>query len=148
MSAMASQITGVSIVCSTACSGAEQRKHQISTSLAFVKGIHRSILGGYPSLCLVNLSNRKCAYYPSLYKVLVVVEYQSIIHMPPWQQSILWVKSLKIIWRLRTRRFTDFMYGYPLLQWHDNGRGYQDSSPSNGTRSHALLASETTVKKK
>ena len=39
--AMASQITGVSIVCSTVCSGADQRKHQSSTSLAFVGGIHR-----------------------------------------------------------------------------------------------------------
>ena len=41
MSAMASQITGVSIVCSTVCSGAGQRKHQSSASLAFVRGIHR-----------------------------------------------------------------------------------------------------------
>ena len=38
---MASQITGVSIVCSAVCSGADQRKHQSSASLAFVKGIHR-----------------------------------------------------------------------------------------------------------
>ena len=41
MSAMASQITGVPIVCSTVCSGADQRKHQSSASLAFVWGIHR-----------------------------------------------------------------------------------------------------------
>ena len=41
MSAMVSQITGVSIVCSTVCSGAHQRKHQSSASLAFVRGIHR-----------------------------------------------------------------------------------------------------------
>ena len=41
MSAMASQITSVSIVCSTVCSGADQRKHQISASRASVKGIHR-----------------------------------------------------------------------------------------------------------
>ena len=41
MSAMASQITGVSIVCLTASSGADQRKHQSSASLAFVRGIHR-----------------------------------------------------------------------------------------------------------
>ena len=41
MSAMASQITGVSIVYSTACLGADQRKHQSSASLAFVRGIHR-----------------------------------------------------------------------------------------------------------
>ena len=41
MSAMASQITGVSIVCSTVGSCADQRKHQSFASLAFVQGIHR-----------------------------------------------------------------------------------------------------------
>ena len=41
MSAMASQITSVSMVRSTVCSGADQRKHQSSASLAFVRGIHR-----------------------------------------------------------------------------------------------------------
>ena len=41
MSAMASQITGVSIVYATVCSGADQRKHQSSSPLAFVWAIHR-----------------------------------------------------------------------------------------------------------
>ena len=41
MSAMASQIPGVTIVYITICSGADQRKHQSSASLAFVRGIHR-----------------------------------------------------------------------------------------------------------
>ena len=41
MSAMMSQITSASIVHSTVCSGAEQRKHQSSASLGFVRGIHR-----------------------------------------------------------------------------------------------------------
>ena len=40
MSAMASQITGLIIVYSTVYSGADQRKHQGSASLAFVGGIH------------------------------------------------------------------------------------------------------------
>ena len=40
MSEMTSQITRVSIVYSTVCSGAYQRKHQSSASLASVKGIH------------------------------------------------------------------------------------------------------------
>ena len=40
MSAMASQITGVSIVYSTTCSSANQRKHQSSASLTFGRGIH------------------------------------------------------------------------------------------------------------
>ena len=38
---MASQISGVSIIYSTIYSGADQRKHQSSASLAFVRGIHR-----------------------------------------------------------------------------------------------------------
>ena len=41
MSTLASQITGASIVYSTVYSGADQRKHQSSASLAFVRGIHR-----------------------------------------------------------------------------------------------------------
>ena len=41
MSAMASQITRLTIVYSTVYSGADQRKHQSSGSLAFVRGINR-----------------------------------------------------------------------------------------------------------
>ena len=41
MSALASQITSLTIVYSTVYSGADQRKHQSSASLAFVRGIHR-----------------------------------------------------------------------------------------------------------
>ena len=41
MSVMASQITGVSTVSSNVGSGANQRKHQSSASLAFVREIHR-----------------------------------------------------------------------------------------------------------
>ena len=42
LSTMASQITGVSSVCSTVCSGADQRKLRSSALLAFVRGNHRS----------------------------------------------------------------------------------------------------------
>ena len=41
MRAMASQITSLTIVCSNVYSGADQIKHQSSTSLPFVEGIHR-----------------------------------------------------------------------------------------------------------
>ena len=41
MSMMASQITGVTIVYVTVSSGADQRKHQSSASLAFVWRIHQ-----------------------------------------------------------------------------------------------------------
>ena len=46
MSTMASQITGVSIICSTVCSGTDQT----SASLAFVLGIHRAAgTGEFPT---------------------------------------------------------------------------------------------------
>ena len=41
MSAMASQITSLTIVYSTVYSVVDQRKYQSSASLAFVRGIHR-----------------------------------------------------------------------------------------------------------
>ena len=41
MNEMASQIIGLSIVFSTCCTGTDQRKHQSSASLAFVRGIYR-----------------------------------------------------------------------------------------------------------
>ena len=41
MSAMGSHVTGISIVYSTACSGVDQRKHQSSDSLVFLRGIHQ-----------------------------------------------------------------------------------------------------------
>ena len=41
MGTIATQITSLTIVYSTAYSGADQREHQSSASLAFVRGIHR-----------------------------------------------------------------------------------------------------------
>ena len=41
MSVMASQITSLTIIYSTVYSGEDQRKHQSSASLAFMRGIHR-----------------------------------------------------------------------------------------------------------
>ena len=41
MGTMASQITSLALVYSTVYSGTDQRKHQSSASLAFVRGIHR-----------------------------------------------------------------------------------------------------------
>ena len=44
MSAMVSQITSIAILCSAVYSGVDQRKHQSSASLAFVRGIHQSLV--------------------------------------------------------------------------------------------------------
>ena len=47
MTTMASQITSLTVVYSIVYSGADQRKHQSSASLAFVRGIHR--VGEFPA---------------------------------------------------------------------------------------------------
>ena len=53
MSVMASQIASLTIVYSTVYSGANQRKHKSSASLAFVRVIHRSsnspLTGEFPA---------------------------------------------------------------------------------------------------
>ena len=66
MSTMAFQITGISIVLSTVCSGADQRKHQSPASLAFVRGMHRwpvnsSHKGPVPRKCFL-LMTSSCIY--------------------------------------------------------------------------------------
>ena len=55
MGAIASQITSFRIVYSTVYSGADQRKHQSSASLAFVRGIHRT--GEFPAQMASNAEN-------------------------------------------------------------------------------------------
>ena len=57
MGAMASQITSLTIVYLTVYSGADQRKHQSSASLAFVRGIHRARTGEFPAQMASNAKN-------------------------------------------------------------------------------------------
>ena len=55
MGAMASQITSLTIVCSIVYSDADQRKHQSSASLAFVRRIH--VTGEFPAKMSSNAEN-------------------------------------------------------------------------------------------
>ena len=55
MDAIVSQITSLTIVYSTVYSGLDQRKHQSSASLAFVRGIHRT--GEFPAQMASNVEN-------------------------------------------------------------------------------------------
>ena len=55
ISATASQITGIPIVCPTVCSGADQRKHHSSALLAFVRDAPAT--GGFPSQRASNAEN-------------------------------------------------------------------------------------------
>ena len=61
MSAMASQIIGVPIVCSTVCTGSDQRKHQSLASLAFVR---ESTAGRWVCLTKGHLMTSSCLPAP------------------------------------------------------------------------------------
>ena len=69
MSVMSSQITSLTIVYSTVYSGTDQRKHLSSTSLAFVRGIHQS---------LVNSPHK----VPVMWKML---PFEDVIMLMPWE---------------------------------------------------------------
>ena len=75
MGAMVSQITGVSIVYPTVCSGADQRKHQSSESLAFVRAIHRRPLN----------SPHKWPVTRKMFPFDDVIMTQTQTHPPPWR---------------------------------------------------------------
>ena len=78
ISAMASQITGASIVYKTDCSGTDRSKHQSSASLAFAWGIH-----WWP----VN-SPHKGPITRTIFQLYdVIMEYSCIIHMNPVSTS-------------------------------------------------------------
>ena len=55
MGAIASQITNLVIVYSTVYSDTDQKKHQSSASLAFVRGLHRT--GEFPAQMASNAEN-------------------------------------------------------------------------------------------
>ena len=87
MSVIASQIMDVSMVCSRVCSGTNQRKHQSSMSLAFVRGIHQWLVNS-PHKGLImrkmipfddiimrnhNTTTTKCEWYACLLRCMVHV---------------------------------------------------------------------------
>ena len=103
MSVVASQINCISIVYSTICSGINQRKHQSSASLAFVRGIHR---------CLVN----------SLHKGPVMWE------MFPFDDVIMWSQKSFI-----TNKTFQKTCLYMVIAVPANGLAPLGAMPSTGT---------------
>ena len=96
MRTMASQLTGVSIVCSTVGSGADQRKHQSSASLVFVWGIHR-----WP----VNSPNK------GLGPVLLTATWRCRKNFSQWECSFHWKLRCHWLEFLRQRQIAVVRHG-------------------------------------
>ena len=83
MSMIASQITSLTIFYSTVHSGGDQRKHQSSASLAFVRGIHRGLVNSphkgpvrrkmfpFDDFIMIRCYNNAVQYSLILYTVLL-----------------------------------------------------------------------------
>ena len=71
MGATASLITSLTIVYSTVYSGADQRKHQSSASLDFVRGIHRGRAGEFPAQRASNVENVSIWWRHHGYKTVI-----------------------------------------------------------------------------
>ena len=97
MSVMVSQLTGVSIVYLTVCSGADQRKHQSSVSLAFVREIQR-----WPMNSLYSI------HVPGwLQKWLNLITAPGSVSNEPGSVTWLATKYLKTVsWRNHTEKLT------------------------------------------
>ena len=95
MGAIASQITSFRIVCSTVYSDADQRKHQSSASLAFVRGIHRRPVN-FPHKWPVT---RKMFPFDD-----VIMQYRKLVWNVPYLHGM-WLKGLRcknsnlVIWQ-------------------------------------------------
>ena len=125
MSAMASPITSLAIVYSTVYSGADQRKHQRSASLAFLRGIHRWPVnsphkGPVTRKCFHLMTSSCCQQTRSSYSVTIFYLFygSSIIRDPYCQygltEIIIWiwnhVHSLYVI-ILRMNNYVSVFYG-------------------------------------
>ena len=106
-----SQITSISIVYSTICSGTDQRKHQSSASLAFVRRIHWWPLNSphkgpvswkmFPfDDIIIDLSHPKWWSFPSLLHCHWMMILRSIIHRSQsslkMRQSTWWISYISI----------------------------------------------------
>ena len=108
MGTMASQITSFMVVYSTVYSGADQGKHQSSTSLAFVRGIHRE---------LVNSPHK----WPVMRKMFsfddIIMSINCLIHHPAHALATNTTKSHK---NGSTMSWNNIQWVKPRIYWFHN----------------------------
>ena len=105
MSAKASQTIGVSVGNSTVCSGVDQRKHQISASLAFVRGMWPMTLSSLLSVAHGYWKSQHCPYMQRSW-YMYMPNHESLLRMSEQRFSSLMrrlsciAKNLSKRWRI------------------------------------------------
>ena len=137
MSAMASQITNITIVYSTVYSGANQRKHQSSTSLAFVMG-NSPVTGEFAAQRASNADNvsiwwchhgKLVPTSPKLQTLLLSLVGDQCLHSTPHcctrprrHRGAVWIEIRHLTSTVRSRYIAVIFFSY-------NSRKTPDSSP-------------------
>ena len=110
MSTMASQITGILIVCSTVCSNPDQRKHQSSALLAFVSGNHRwlvtSLHKGPVTRKMFHLMTSPCSETLDLYSYRLIGTDIPIINLRRSSDRLRFIMEIPI--PVRWRLFSEY----------------------------------------
>ena len=120
MSAMASQITSLTIVNSTVYSGTDQRKHQSSAPLDFGKGINRwavnSLHKGPVTLKNVSIWWRHHVYvsFPVLFETAAAVEGTTDREYPFGRTMIITMTSYWARWHLKSP--ASRLFSQPFIQ--------------------------------
>ena len=133
MSPIASRITGVTIVHSTVCSGADQRKYLRSASLTFVRGIHQSRMHSRHKGPVTRkmfpfhyVSMQKCDHiYVHIYIYIYILDSNLVITDPSDVQALLGARLsagslLTEIWICFVSSFGGFRWFRDRFtdQWH------------------------------
>ena len=113
MSAIASRITSISIVCSAVCSGADQRKHRSSASLAFVTGIHQWLVNSPHKGPVM----RKMFHHEMIWNyyhndlIMEIISLHSFSIWRQFHQRHLSHQTLKLGWKLHFQNFIKISQG-------------------------------------
>ena len=113
MGTLASQTTSLIIVYSTVYSGADQRKHQSSASLAFVRGIHRGPVN----------SPHKWPVTREMFPFDdVIMSLFHILHLQRRRHSTEALKGHRVVWKIEIYYLIRMTYEWKSMSsgWHNN----------------------------
>ena len=123
MGAIASQITSLTIVYSTVYSDADQRKHQSSASLAFVRGIHRGLVN---SPCKGPVT-RKMFPFDDVIMVTIPLDSRPYTHYPNENNmTYICVWSVLYWWHPITRIIYDHLPADNICTSYENKHTSED----------------------
>ena len=117
MGTIASQISSLTIVFSTVYSDADQRKHQSSASLAFVRGIHRgpvNSLHKWPVMRKMLPFDDVTMKQPT-YKLMITITLKR--NSSFWWIFCLWQHCQLSKWQLPVQPVIKFNQTFPFWQW-------------------------------